>query len=170
MMVFKMCDSVTSTSYSPVCNLLNLWRIWLISTYSLPTLWYYFELFCHTILLLGSFIKGTTLSSFVSLFSYWACFIKGTTLSSFVTLLSYWAALLKELLWALLLLYSPTGHALLKELLWALLLLYYPTGYSLLKDTTLSSFVTLLSYWVCFINGYYFELFCYSILLLGMLY
>ena len=38
-------------------------------------------------------LKETTLSSFVTLFSYWACFIKG----------------------ALLLLYYPTGHALLKD-------------------------------------------------------
>ena len=31
MVLFKMCDSVPSARYSPVCNVLRLWRIWLIS-------------------------------------------------------------------------------------------------------------------------------------------
>ena len=31
-------DSVPSARYSRVCNVLHLWRIWLIPTYSLPTL------------------------------------------------------------------------------------------------------------------------------------
>ena len=35
MMVFKMRDSVPSVRYmySPVCNVLHLWKIWLIPTY-----------------------------------------------------------------------------------------------------------------------------------------
>ena len=33
MVVFKMRDSVPSASYSSVCNVLRLWRIWLIPTY-----------------------------------------------------------------------------------------------------------------------------------------
>ena len=33
MVAFKMRDSVPSARYSPVCNVLHLWRIWLIPTY-----------------------------------------------------------------------------------------------------------------------------------------
>ena len=33
MVVFKMHDSVPSARYSPVCNVLCLWIIWLIPTY-----------------------------------------------------------------------------------------------------------------------------------------
>ena len=33
MVLFKMRDSVHSVRYSPVCNVLRLWRIWLIPTY-----------------------------------------------------------------------------------------------------------------------------------------
>ena len=29
----KMCDSVPNARYSPVCNVLRLWRIWLIPNY-----------------------------------------------------------------------------------------------------------------------------------------
>ena len=33
MVIFKMHDSVPSVRYSPVCNVLRPWRIWLIPTY-----------------------------------------------------------------------------------------------------------------------------------------
>ena len=38
MVVFKIRDSVPSTRYSSVCNVLRLWSISLIPTYSLPTI------------------------------------------------------------------------------------------------------------------------------------
>ena len=37
LLVFKMRDSVPSARYSRVCNVLRLWRIWLIPTYRVYT-------------------------------------------------------------------------------------------------------------------------------------
>ena len=39
MVVFKMRDSVSSVRYFPVCNVLHLWRIWLIPTYTVCRLY-----------------------------------------------------------------------------------------------------------------------------------
>ena len=39
MVLFKMCDSVPSMRYSSVCNVLRLWRIWLIPTYGVYQLY-----------------------------------------------------------------------------------------------------------------------------------
>ena len=39
MVVFKMRDNVPSARYSPVCNVLRLWRIWLIPTYKVYRLY-----------------------------------------------------------------------------------------------------------------------------------
>ena len=38
MVVFKICDSVPSTRYPPICNILRQWETLLIPIYSLPTL------------------------------------------------------------------------------------------------------------------------------------
>ena len=54
MVVFKMCDSGPSARYSPVCNVLCLWRIWLIPTYRVYRLYrmIIFTSSCASILLI----------------------------------------------------------------------------------------------------------------------
>ena len=39
MVVFKMRDSVPSARYIHICNVLHLWRIWLIPTYKVYRLY-----------------------------------------------------------------------------------------------------------------------------------